>query len=184
MKPFSSVAYVLANTHTLREQTHRQITQPYLLAEGVRELHEVALTLVIIVHSERMSRSEPRKPLDFPQRGRKEERAKWVKGGWRGQMEREKGVTKCVPNEKRRQDEKDYLFPGSTLLTFKGPFCGSCTSVPFQPSSSSLTNNTHWHGAGQFSSNSQPEMNPSRCCSVKKKKKKSMLGYHWWKHLM
>ncbi len=53
-------------------------------------------------------------------------------------MERKrKGVTKCVPNEKRRQDEKDYSFPGGTSLTFKEPFSGSCTSVPFQPNSSS-----------------------------------------------
>lgn len=58
-------------THTLTEYTHRQNTQLYPLGEGVRELHEVALTLVIIVHSERMSRSEPRKPLNFPQRRRK-----------------------------------------------------------------------------------------------------------------
>lgn len=28
----------------------------------------MALTLVIIVHCERMSHSEPRKPLNFPQR--------------------------------------------------------------------------------------------------------------------
>lgn len=37
----------------------------------------MALTVVIIVHSERMSRSEPRKPLTFPQR------AEGVKGGGR-----------------------------------------------------------------------------------------------------
>lgn len=40
----------------------------YQVVEGVRELHGVALTLVIIVHSERMSYSEPRKALNFPQR--------------------------------------------------------------------------------------------------------------------
>lgn len=55
-------------------------------------------------------------------------------------MGRKRGVTKCVPNEKRRQDEKDYSFPGGTL-TFKEPFRSSCTSVSFQPSSSSLANN-------------------------------------------
>lgn len=32
--------------------------------------------------------------------------------------EEKKGVTKCVPNEKRRQDKKDYSFPGGTSLTF------------------------------------------------------------------
>lgn len=59
-----------------------------------------------------------------------------------GERERKKtGVTKCVPNEKRRQDEKDYSFPGGTSLTFKEPFRSSCTSVPFQPNSSSPTNN-------------------------------------------
>lgn len=68
---------------------------------------------------------------------------------------RKKGVTKCVPNEKRRQDEKEYSFPGGTSLTFKEPFRGSCTSVPFQPNSSSPTNNKHCQRAGQFSSNSQ-----------------------------
>ena len=52
---------------------HSQNTERYPVVEGVRELHEVALTLVIIVHSERMSHSEPRKPLHFPQRGRKKE---------------------------------------------------------------------------------------------------------------
>lgn len=63
-------------------------------------------------------------------------------------MGRNRGVTKCVPNEKRRRDEKDYSFPGGTSLTFKEPFCSSCTSVPFQPNSSSLTNNKHRQRAG------------------------------------
>lgn len=126
-------------THT---HTYIQNTQLYLLGEGLRELHEVALTLIIIVHSERMSLSEPRKPLNFPQRKKggeskmSERRMKWTDG-------ERKRSDKSVPNEKRRQDEKDYSCPGSTLLTFKGPFCGSCTSVLFQPDSSSLTNNTH-----------------------------------------
>lgn len=76
-------------------------------------------TLVIIVHSERMSRSEPRKPLNFPQRKKKEgvskireRRRKRTDGG------RKKGVTKCVPNEKRRQDEKDYSFPRRYFTDF------------------------------------------------------------------
>lgn len=122
-----------------------QNMQLYLLGGGLGQLHEVALTLVFIIHSERMSHSEPGKPLHFPQGERKEERAKDRE---RSEDGREKGVTKCVPNEKRRQDEKDHSCPGSTLLTLKGPFWGSCTSVLFQPNSSLLTNSTHWHWAG------------------------------------
>lgn len=90
-----------------------------------------------------MSHSEPRKPLNFPQRGIKKEWAKWVKGGGRGQIGERKRSDKCVPNEKRRQDEKDYSFPGGTTLTFKEPFCGSCTSVPFQTGSSSAPQTTN-----------------------------------------
>lgn len=56
-------------------------------------------------------------------------------------MESKKGVTKCVPNEKRRQDEKDYSFPGGPSLTFKELFRSSCTSVSIQPDSSLRTNN-------------------------------------------
>lgn len=189
-KQMKQVWHTCTYTHTFAEYTHRQNTQFYPLTEGVRELHEVALTLVIIVHSERMSRSEPRKPLNFPQRGRKKEWAKWVKGGGRGQMEKEKkGVTKCVPNEKRRQDEKDYSFPGGTSLTFKEPFRGSCTSVPFQPNSSSSTNNKQWHRAGQFSSNSQqfstwPKLLNSADLKwihpgVSSHRVESMSGYYW-----
>lgn len=63
-------------------------------------------------------------------------------------MERKRGVTKCVPNEKRRQDERDYSFPGGTSLTFKEPLYSSCTSVPFQHNCSSLTNNKHRQRAG------------------------------------
>lgn len=57
-------------------------------------------------------------------------------------MGRKRGVTKCVPNEKRRRDEKDYSFPGGTSLTFKEPFCSSCTSVSFSstPPRSQTTN--------------------------------------------
>ena len=79
------------HTHTLRENTHTDRIPGFThFGEGVRESHEEALTLVIIVHSERMSRSEPRKPLNFPPRERMKEWTKWGKRGGRGQMEREK----------------------------------------------------------------------------------------------
>lgn len=65
---FKCGVHAYIQTHT---QPYRIHTQLYPLGEGTRELYEVPLILVIIVHSERMSRSEPRKPLNFPQRTRK-----------------------------------------------------------------------------------------------------------------
>lgn len=57
----------------------------------------MALTLVIIVRSERMSHSEPRKPLNFPKKkkSRTEQNEGLKKGGGRGrgQMGRKRGVT-------------------------------------------------------------------------------------------
>lgn len=74
----------------------------------------MALTQLIIVCGERSSRSEPRKPLKFPQRKkegksemneRRRKTDRWRKQGG-------KGVTKCVPNEKRRPDEKACGYSG------------------------------------------------------------------------
>lgn len=89
---------------------------------------------------------------------------------------KKKGVTNCVPNEKRRQDEKDHWFPGGTSLTFKEPFGGSCTSVllstklllghkqqTLSQSRSLLQQQPavfHMARAFEFS---RPEINPSRC---------------------
>lgn len=90
---------------------------------------------------ERMSHSEPRKPLHFPQGGRKEERAKRVKGG---QMQRKKGGTKCVPNEKRRQDEKN-CFPAVLHCLLKGLSAAAAPLFFYN----SAANNTHGHRTGQ-----------------------------------
>lgn len=70
-------------------------------------------------------------------------------------MGRKRRVTKCVPNENRRQDERVYSFPCGTSLTVQESLYSSCTSVPFQHNSSSLTNNKHRQRARWFSSNSQ-----------------------------
>lgn len=138
-------------------QTHGQNTQPYPVGEGVWELHQVALTLVIIVHCERMSHSELRKPLNFPQRRRKKEWAKRVKGGGRGQTERGKKRSDkmCAKWEKEARWKGLFVFPAVLHWLFKEPFRSSCTSAPFQPDSSSPTNNKHRQRAGQLSSNCQ-----------------------------
>lgn len=122
-----STTFRVWHAHTDAHLPHSLL---YLL--GAPELHEVALTLVIIVSQSKNVSLWAQETIKFSTESKK--------GGGRGQMEREKGVTKCVPNEKRRQDEKKCSFPGGTSLTFKGPFCSSCTSVLFQSNSSSLTN--------------------------------------------
>lgn len=143
----------------------------------------MALTLVIIVRSERMSHSEPRKPLNFPQK--KKSRTEQNEGLKKG---RRKG--KRTDGEKKRSDKRVcQMRKGGEMKKglcvsrrcssdfLKSPFCGSCTSAPFQPRLLlALANNKHrrraglvlrqlpevFHMAGAFEF-SRPEMNPSRC---------------------
>lgn len=59
----------------------------------------MALTLVIIVRSERMSHSEPRKPLNFPQK--KKSRTEQNEGLKKGRRKR-----KRTDGEKKRSDKR------------------------------------------------------------------------------
>ncbi len=176
-------------------RTHRQNTQLYPVGEGVRELHEVALTLVIIVHSERMSHSEPRKPLNFPQGGRKKEWAKWVKGGGRGQMERgkKKEWQNVCQMRKGGKMKRIIRFPAVLHWLLKSPFAAAAPPFPFNPTpprpqttntvrepvSSLATASSFPHGQSfwiQWTWNESIQVSASVW--------KSMLGYDWWKNLM
>lgn len=120
----------LENTHTV----HTEYYMLYLLGEWLRELHEVALTLVVIIHSERMSHSETRKPFNFPQRGRKEERAKWVKGGWSRQMEREKKEWQNVCQMRKGGKMKGIIrVPAVLRWLLKGLFVSAAPPFSFNP---------------------------------------------------
>lgn len=104
-----------------------------------------------------MSHSEPRKPLNFPQRGRKQEWAKWVKGGGRGQMERKKKQEwqNVCQMRKGGKMKRIIRFPAVLHWLLKSSFAAAAPPFPFKPNSSSPTNNKHCQRAGQFSSNSQ-----------------------------
>lgn len=178
---FKCGVHAYTQKHT---QPYRIHTQLYPLGEGARELYEVPLILVIIVHSERMSRSEPRKPLNFPQRNEKEGVSEISEKREEEDRWRERKEWQNVCQMRKGGKMKSVIrFPGGTSPTFKEPFRSSCTSVfLFKPSSSSNKQQTlsesrsllqqqpevsfwvflvfHMTKGFEFSG---PEINPSRC---------------------
>lgn len=180
--------------HTLAESTHRQNTQSYPVGEGARELHEVALALVIIVHCERMSYSEPRKPLNFPQRGRKKEWAKWMKGGGRGQMERKKREWQNVCQMRKGGKMKRTIrFPAVLHWLLKSPFAAAAPPFPFNttPPHPQTTNTVRESVRSQAAASSFPhgrsfwiQRTWNESVQVSAAVWKSVLGFNWPKNLM
>lgn len=90
-----------------------------LLLFTVKECLTLSSGNHLIFHREEERRSE--------QNEWKEEEEDRQRGG-------KKGVTKCVPNEKRRQDEKDYSFSRRYFTDFlKSPFAAAAPPLPFSP---------------------------------------------------
>lgn len=65
-------------------------------------------------------------------------------------MGRKRGVTKCVPNEKRRRDEKGLYVSRRYFTDFlKSPFAAAAPPFLFSPAPPrSLANNKHRRRAG------------------------------------
>lgn len=99
------------------------------------------LLLLLLLFSERMSCSERRKPLNFPQRRkRKTELVKWVKGAGRGQN--------VCQMRKGGEMKRIIHFPAVLHWLLRSPFAAAAPPFPFSPAPPQLqiTNTVREHG--------------------------------------